>query len=83
MFDLVDFYPDKARHIYFDNYYFKQQLSKDLRARQTFASGTNKIDREYFLKAFKHCELAKAETTFIKNGSSEMPLQCRQCIAMQ
>ena len=63
--DLMEQYYHKNHHVYFDNFHSSPKLLKDLAAKDTFASGTMRIDHGLFSDDFKYSKVAVGDSIFI------------------
>ena len=67
VFDLMSQYLDKGYRLYFDNFYTRLRLIKDLLIRNTFSCGTIRINRGEFPEHFKTAVLKPGKAIYIKS----------------
>ena len=66
VFDLMSQYLDKGYHLYFDNFYTRLKLVKDLLSRNIFPCGTIRINRGEFPNKFKNAVKLLLNSKLIK-----------------
>ena len=69
VFELMEGYPNKNHHVYFDNFYTSLKLVQDLGKAKTLSCGTVRVGRGEFPPDLKTTKLAKGESKHLVLGN--------------